>query len=349
MIDDINRMMQQVIADKKYWPKLVVALGEFQNPIYQVLSHRLKELGHMSPDWNGAWLKEQYSTGRYTSYYSVYGHDLEGKVKNLGKLNPTEVKRDPTSGGDVWLCLDTMVGRPKNSALKTALAGWADSRNNRPADEEEIKGWYEGDLLICSIKPEIKDPEQKLVQTQQAVLNGLMAYENWYKSLPAGERTAAYDQERQIAHMMLTDTMAAETPSGVRLVLQDFAKEIYAAKLASHSQLRDHRNNLLSYLLDSINAAYPPLSLAVKLGSAEAGTHSFTIDYPDIQGEPSENARLASVKSVAFQKMKQIGIKAQSDRSGVDVATIKANNAQPKSPSGPRRFVQNLFNPRKPS
>jgi hypothetical protein len=135
--------------------------------------------------------------------------------------------------------------------------------------------------------------------------------------------------------------MSAETPSAVRLVLQDFANDLYGAKLASHAVLLDHRNNLLSYLLDSINAAYPPLSLAVKLGSAEAGSHSFTVDYPEETGRASENTRLSKIKSEAFQKMKSIGVKAQSERSGIDAAKIKENNLSRNKPqsTGARRVV----------
>jgi|GEM_PF-3352652 len=346
LIDDINRLLQVAIFDKKYWAALTRALGDYHTTLHQTLSHRgTVEIAHVNHNWTPAWLKEQYTTGDWKRFYCVYGHDLDGGMSHLGKVNPSTVKRNPDQT-DVFLCLDTMIGRPKLSALYNAVAAWATYKKLREPLAEDISGSYEGDLLVCSIKPEVKDPEQKLVQTQKAVINGLLAYENWYKHLDtAVARTPAFEQERKIALMMMNDVVDAQSPSAVRLVLQDFAKDIYGAKLAEHSTLKDHRNNLLSYLLDSINAAYPPLSLAVKLGSAEAGSHSFTLDYPELPDTPSENARLAKIKSEAFLKMKQIGVKAQSERSGIDVATLKANASATRPSSGGRRIVD-FFRPK---
>lgn len=348
LIDDINRMFQKAISTKKSWGFLAGALIDYHNELYKTISSRKTTIASDYGSLEA--LQAAYSSGQYSQYYSVYGHDLDGSLTQLGKINPKAIKQDPTHSGDISLCLDTMIGRPKHSVWNTTASAWA-SRNNRTAatspHPEDVKGFYEGELLICSIQPEVKDPDQKLIQTQKAVLNGIHAYENWFKNLGLGERTSAYEQERQIAFTMLTDVMGAETPSAVRLVLQDFANDVYGAKLASHSMLLDHRNNLLSYLLDSINAAYPPLSLAVKLGSAEAGSHSFTVDYPEATGRDSENARLARIKSEAFRRMRSIGLKAQSERSGVDLATIKANKLTGSKPqsTGTRRFVD-FFKPR---
>jgi hypothetical protein len=342
LIDDINRMLQKAISSKKTWGLLAGALIDYKNDLYKAISTRKSSVAGEYGSVEA--LNAEFSTGDYSMFYSVYGHDLDGSVSQLGKINPAAIKKDPSKAGDISLCLDTMIGRPKLSEWNTAASSWA-SRKSKTAPRapypEDLKGFYQGELLICSITPEIKDPEQKLIQTQRAVINGIYAYENWFKSLGVSERKPAHEQERQIAHIMLADTMSAETPSAVRLVLQDFAKDLYGAKLASHAVLLDHRNNLLSYLLDSINAAYPPLSLAVKLGSAEAGSHSFTVDYPEETGRASENTRLSKIKSEAFQKMKSIGVKAQSERSGIDAAKIKENNLSRNKPqsTGARRVV----------
>jgi hypothetical protein len=67
-----------------------------------------------------------------------------------------------------------------------------------------------------------------------------------------------------------------------------------------------------------------------------------------MEGVAPENDRLATIKKAAFQKMKLIGEKAQADRSGLDVATVRANNTRrnaPPSTPGVRRVVESRPNP----
>lgn len=346
LIEDINRMLQKAIFNKKCWGMLAGTLIEHKSALAKSLMARKSDVAASNEDgYEG--LIASFTTGEYRNYYSVYGHDLEGKVDHLGKLNPVTIKQDDTRGSEVFLCLDTLIGRPKSSSWSQVASAW--SKPGRSEASLPDAGFYQGDLLICSIKPELKNPDQKLIQSQKAVINGIYAYENWYKSLSQAERSPAYDQDRQIALLMLDDVVSSESPSAVRLVLQDFAMGLYGSRLQQFTAgYADHRHNLLSYLLDSINAAYPPLSLAVKLGSAEAGSHSFTIDYPVMQGVAPENERLATIKKAAFQKMKLIGEKAQAERSGIDVATMRANNARrnaPPSTPGVRRVVESRPDP----
>lgn len=331
LIDDINRMFSKALASSKRHSALQALLKNGRAITYKWINSRYSGI-------NVAELLEDLSTGDFKKFFSVYGHDLAGNLSGLGKQDLSKSRSDGNTAEGLMLCLDTMVGRPKVSNMYKTLIPLIDSR--KKIYPEDLVGFYDGDLLVCSVKSEVKDPEAKLAQTQQALLRGISCYESWYKSLPMTEMKPDYENERKIAHAMISDVLSADNPSQVRLVLNDYVSGNYAAYQGIPHQIKEHRNDLLSYILDSINAAYPPLSLALKIGTASVGNLSFTVDYPEVEGIQSRNEQIIKAKADARTAIRGIGLKSMSQRTGVDVATIKQGLERQKNPSpGVRKKV----------
>ncbi|MGI9211550.1 MAG: hypothetical protein ACR2HF_03685 [Methylococcaceae bacterium] len=356
LIKDINTLFQAALVGKAaVKAALVVAIdSRSDNALVKQLHDRSSSVGTAVIEL----IKSEYP-----GYFLIYGHDLEGEIKNLGKI-----KAGTTAFAEHQLCLDTMLGRPKLSNAERALGAIIDPENpihrfkkrDPKAEEYDLHlqdhGANVGDLLVCSIKPDMKNPELKAEMTRDAIRNGCNAYLRYFYTLSTDQQKTKKD-ETDAAIQVIKALGYTSTAAGARKVLRRYALgELHETCVLANQALagQDGHNDLLSYLLDSINASYPPLSLATKLGCAEVGGQSFLIDYTNEKQGELNDTEMKRIKTAAFERMKTLAeklgeqdeVKPQNIPQAQDIAQAPTNQTGAVQERAPLRRINAVRRPK---